>query len=202
MHGPQSERDWEATWPWVVGFAAFTVAMRVAARLLVKDPLAFAFWNFMPVGALGLFAGARYRSWQAYLVPLAAMLASDLLLIKPLADQGFAAFGKLTPVIYLSFGLNVLIGRLMRPTSSFLWIAPLAVLTSLQFFLTSNFAVWALGDGSLYPHNFAGLVMCYTAAVPFYNSLAADLLYSAAFFGLHSLAVYLTLPHQKASQPA
>src|SRR3954454_16784234 len=36
--------------------------------------------NFSSVGALGLFGGARLRAWQAYLLPLAIMVLSDLLL--------------------------------------------------------------------------------------------------------------------------
>jgi hypothetical protein len=201
MNGPPSEREFEARWPWVVAFAAFAVLLRVAPRLLLSPETNYV-WNLMPVGALGLFVGVRLRSPVAYLVPPAAMLAADLLLWKPLADRGLPAFSLLTPIIYLSFALNVLIGRLLRPTSSPAWVIPLAVLTSLQFFLTSNFAVWALGHGQTYPHTLSGLLLCFEMALPFYqNTLAGDLLYSAVFFGLHTAAVLVT-QRQKASQPA
>lgn len=37
-------------------------------------------WNFAPVGAMSLFAGARMRGWKAYLLPLALMAITDPLL--------------------------------------------------------------------------------------------------------------------------
>ena len=47
-------------------------------------------WNFVPIGALALFAGAyfRDRTW-AFVVPLGAMLVSDLATAKNSA--GFLA---------------------------------------------------------------------------------------------------------------
>jgi hypothetical protein len=57
---------------------------------------------------------------------------------------------------------------------------------SLQFFLISNFGAW-LGHLAIYPYTLGGLVSCYIAAIPFYGrTLASDLLYSAALFGLHA----------------
>jgi hypothetical protein len=39
----------------------------------------------------------------------------------------------------------------------------------------------------MYPHTLAGVVQCYVAAIPFYGrTLASDLLYSGALFGLHA----------------
>src|SRR5260370_7412291 len=44
------------------------------ARLLPHPP------NFAPVGATSVFAGARLPMWQAYLIPLLLMAASDPIL--------------------------------------------------------------------------------------------------------------------------
>jgi len=41
------------------------------ARLLPHPP------NFAPVGSLSLYAGGRLRGWQAYLLPLVLMAATD-----------------------------------------------------------------------------------------------------------------------------
>src|SRR5262249_55859843 len=52
-------------------------ALAVAAGLirLIPHP-----WNFPPVGALGLFAGARLRAWHAFALPVALMVVTDSLL--------------------------------------------------------------------------------------------------------------------------
>ena len=53
---------------------------------------------------------------------------------------------------------------------------------SASFFLASNFAVWAAWD--MYPHTFSGLMMSYTAGLPFLRgTVTSDLFFSAAFFG-------------------
>ena len=54
---------------------------------------------------------------------------------------------------------------------------------SVLFFIISNFAVW-LSDPD-YPLTWGGLLLCYEMAIPFFRgTLASDLLYSAAFFGI------------------
>jgi hypothetical protein len=202
MSQDPKHQDWRANWLWVVAFAAFSAFMRVVPYLFGLNHDSQYLWNLMPIGALGLFAGSRFRSPWAYGVPLAAMMASDLLLIKPLSDLGMSAFTLLTPVVYLSFGLNVCIGRILRPNAFVGWVVPLALLCGLQFFLTTNIAVWLMGDGVMYPRTLAGLELCLWEGWKFdRNTLSANLLYSAVFFGLHSVALYLFQP-QRASQPA
>ena len=133
--------------------------------------------NFAPVGSLSLFAGGRLRGWMAYLLPLVLMAMTDPLV----GGYSFA-----TPFIYTSFVIAVWIGSRLRSTESPLRIGGAAVVCSLQFFLISNFGVW-LGSTATYAHTLGGLMSCYIAAIPFYGrSLASDLLYSAALFGLHA----------------
>ncbi len=138
--------------------------------------------NFTPVGAASLFAGARLRGWQAYLIPLATMTLTDPILA---AFYGFAPFSRITPLIYGCFLINVFIGRRLRASEGAGRIGIAAFLCSLQFFLVTNFATW-LGSG-LYPRSWAGLAACYTAALPFFGrTLAGDLFYSGVLFGLHA----------------
>ena len=59
---------------------ALAVLHRLVPYLFDLGPAARFAWNFAPVGVLGLFAGARWRSPLAFLAPLAVMLVSDLLL--------------------------------------------------------------------------------------------------------------------------
>ncbi len=146
------------------------------ARLAPHPP------NFTPVGALSLFAGARLRDWQAYLVPLLMMAVTDPILA---AMYGFPAYSRITPFIYGSFLVNVWIGRWLRASENALRIGSAAVICSLQFFLVTNFAVWAAGR--LYPQTWSGLAACYAAALPFLGrTLAGDLVYSAILFGAHA----------------
>ncbi|HVS37848.1 MAG TPA: DUF6580 family putative transport protein [Gemmataceae bacterium] len=188
------------TWPWVFAFAALAVLHRLLPRLLHLGPEAQIVWNFVPVGALGLFAGARWHSRFAVLTPLAVMLGSDLLMWPLLAAQGYSTFSWGTPIIYASFTVYALIGRLMRPTSSVVWITAAPFAGSVQFFLASNFLCWP--GNPIYPQNLSGLMQCYIAGVPFFpNTLGADLLFSFLFFGLYALGQSV-IQRQKASQPA
>lgn len=140
------------------------------ARLLPHPP------NFTPVGGMSLFAGARLRGWQAYLLPILLMLVTDPLV---------GGYSRVTPLIYASFLINVWIGRRLKYSESALRIGAAALLCSVQFFLITNFGTWAAY--SLYPHNAGGLVTCYLDAVPFFGrTLAGDVLTSGALFGLHA----------------
>ena len=53
--------------PWALGLTVFAGIMR-----LLPHP-----WNFAPAGGMSLFAGSRLKGWQAYLVPILLMAATD-----------------------------------------------------------------------------------------------------------------------------
>ena len=135
-------------------------------------------WNFAPVGAMALFSGALVRDRRlAFLFPLAALFAGDL----------FIGFYKITPVVYASFLLSVLIGRWLQNRRTVARISGATLLGAVQFFVVTNFGVWALG--SLYPRTLAGLAACYAAGIPFFwNTLAGDAFYATLFFGAFALA--------------
>ena len=148
----------------------------VLLRLLPHPP------NFAPVGGTSLYAGARLRGWQAYLIPLAIMLITDPLLG---AIHGFSPFSWMTPVIYGCFLISVWLGRYLRATESVGRIAATTFLGSLQFFAITNFVVWL--RGSMYSHDLAGLATCFTAALPFFGrTVAADLFFAGLLFTLHA----------------
>jgi hypothetical protein len=131
-------------------------------------------WNFAPVGSISLFAGARLRGWQAYVLPLVLMAITDPLL---------GGYSVATPFIYLSFLITVWIGRRLAATESPLRISGASVFCSVLFFVLSNFGTW-LG---WYPKTWAGLTTCYVNAIPYFGrTLVSDLLYAGALFGLHA----------------
>jgi hypothetical protein len=76
-----------------------------------------------------------------------------------------------------------------------------SLISSLAFFLITNFAVWAFF--SWYPHTFAGLVSCFTLALPFFrNTLLGDLVYSGIFFGAYELMLFLAAKRVTAKELA
>lgn len=145
-------------------------------RLLPHPP------NFAPVGGTSVYAGARLRGLQAYLIPLAIMLATDPLLA---AIYGFKPFSWNTPVVYACLMLNVWLGRMLTGSERVGRIAGITFLGSLQFFVFTNLAVWA--RGTMYTHDLAGLITCYVAAIPFFGrTLLSDLLYTGFLFAAHA----------------
>ena len=138
-------------------------------------------WNFVPLGAVSLFAGSRLPRRWAWVVPIAAMAISDYLI-----DQGrYRPLFELTRwTIYATFAATTLLGALANRPRFGRWLLPVLSLSgSTVFFLTSNLATWA--EGRLYPMTFSGLSLCYAQAIPFFgNTIAADLLGTAVLFGL------------------
>jgi hypothetical protein len=144
------------------------IGLDVIARLAPHAP------NFTPVAASALFAGAVLRSRTlALAVPLAAMLASDLIL----GVYDWRIMG----VVYAALALPALLGRWGRARGMIV-LAPLALSSSLLFFATTNFAVWAFSG--MYTRDFAGLVHCYVAALPFLqNTVIGDMFWTGVLFG-------------------
>ncbi|MBV9156071.1 MAG: hypothetical protein JO097_07395 [Acidobacteriaceae bacterium] len=155
---------------------AFTLTVLAALLRLAPHPP-----NFTPVGSVALFGGARLRGWQAYCVPLLAMLVTDP--IRSKMEGSYAAYSWTTLVVYGCFALNVLLGRVFLRHSSQVWrIALVALAGSVQFFLITNLFSW-WGAGSLYPQTFSGLLECYVAALPFFGrTILGDLFYSGVLF--------------------
>lgn len=153
----------------------------VASRLIPHPP------NFAPIGALALFGGACFSNkWHAFIVPLAAMLLSDLAIGLLSGDLSIGLHG-LIPVVYGSFALIVCLGFWLRRRRNVVPIAAATLAASVLFFLLTNFGVWALG--SWYPKTWEGLVACYVAAIPFFhNTLLGDAFYSTMLFGGLALA--------------
>jgi hypothetical protein len=78
-------------------------------------------------------------------------------------------------------------------------VAAFSLAGSTLFFLITNLGVWAYD--ALYPRTAAGLLACYTAAIPFFqSSLVGDLIYAAVFFGGFALTQRLIPASREAVQ--
>ena len=146
-------------------------------RFLSAD---FGLWNFVPMGAMALYAGSRLPRRWAWLVPVAAMGLSDLLLD---FGTGRPLFEPSRWMIYATFAATTLLGPISNRARSGPWLLPvLSLSASLLFFLASNLGVWI--EGRMYPMTVAGLAECYTLALPFFRStVIADLLGTCVLFG-------------------
>ncbi len=165
---------------WKPRATALTALVLGAAltRLLPHPP------NVTAVGALALFAGARFAApGRALWVALGAMALSDLLLELTLGIGWHATL----PVVYLAVAATVGLGRLaLARRRGALPVVGASLAASTLFFVVTNLGVWALTD--FYPHTPAGLLAAYVAALPFFgNTLLGDLFFSGVLFGAWAL---------------
>jgi hypothetical protein len=143
-------------------------------------------WNFTPMLAIALFAGATFRNkWLAFGVPLVLWVISDIAL--GFASYGWGTFTTVTPAIYLSVVLAGVIGLAVGRKRTAARIGGGALGSAVAFFLVTNFAVW-LGS-TMYPLTLTGLGECYWMALPFFRgTLAGTVGFSAVLFGSLALA--------------
>lgn len=153
----------------VISLMVFVAAF---IRLIPHPP------NFAPIAAMALFGGAYFNKKSfAFAVPLAAMFLSDAII----------GFHSSMWIVYVSFAVIVLIGMVLLKKVNVKNVIAASVTASLSFFILTNFGVWAFG--TMYPKNFAGLIECYIAAIPFIqNTLIGDLFYSGIMFGIYEFA--------------
>ena len=148
----------------VIALAAYGVL----ARLMPHSP------NFVPITALALVGGLYMPRKLAYIVPMAAMLVSDLFIgfYHPLVM--ISVYSCLIAATYL--------GTWAKKHKSFATIVGITLTSSLLFYFVTNTMVWAFG--ALYPRTFAGLVESYYLALPFFrNSLLSDFFYTGVLVG-------------------
>ena len=147
--------------------------------------------NFSPLAAIALFGGAYFasRRW-ALLVPLLAMVASDLALgarlggtyLEYFTTGGYlpsllANYACVLLMVWMAFGLRGKVGGGR--------VLGYSLAGSGVFFLVSNFAVWLTAHVVAgYPACSTGLVPCYVAAIPFFQwTVLGTLFYAALLFG-------------------
>lgn len=156
--------------------------------------------NVTPLGGSCLFAGSRVAGLWAYLLPLAVMVATDPIVGR--AGGAHSGYTLASPLIYAAFMINVWIGRRLVRQVTPMRVGAAAFVCSAQFFVLTNFGYWIEGVALDYPGisaDFSGLMTAYVQALPFWGrTLAGDLVYSAAIFGLYELLVR-RMAHDKAA---
>jgi len=143
--------------------------------------------NFSPMDAITLFAAAHFaHRWQAFVIPFAAMWLSSLFIDNVIYASYHKSFVWMYPGFhwqYLGYAFIAILGlSIFRKGISVLKIAGAGLSAGLIFFLVSNFGVWM--RDALYTKDLAGLIACYTAAIPFYRgTLFGDIFYTTVLFG-------------------
>ncbi|UPK66893.1 DUF6580 family putative transport protein [Chitinophaga filiformis] len=150
-------------------------------------------WNFNAIGAAALFGGIVLKDKRlAYVIPLLSLFLSDVFLqcftsIHAL-DRDY--LGQLL-FVYGAFLLITWIGTLIKKVNV-LTLLLSSIGTGVLFFLISNFGTFITTD--LYPKTGAGLLACYAAGIPFYqsdnmfssfalNGLMGNVFFTAVLFG-------------------
>ena len=141
-------------------FITLFIIVAALMRLIPHPP------NFVPITAIAIFAGLKFNNIKlAYAIPISIMLISDL----------FIGFYSISVFVYLAFILITTYSYLIKNYN-----IKNILLSSVMFFIITNFGVWLMGG---YPKSIEGLVLCYTAAIPFFtNSIIADLFFSAILY--------------------
>jgi hypothetical protein len=168
-------------------FLIFAVALR-----FLPHP-----WSFTPVVGALLFFGARGSRRQLWF-PVVLLAVSDIALNKivysyPLSWDILATWAWYAAIVWL--------GTNLRENAKMLRVIGATLAGSVSFFLLSNFAVWAFG--TMYPHNWAGLMTSYTQGVPFFRpAVEGDLLFTAAMFLTPSLLYLLGIQSKRGDRAA
>ncbi len=157
-----------------LGIALALVAFVFLARVIPHPA------NFAPVAAVALFAGAILPRRWAPIVPITAMILSDLIIgLHPL-------------VLYTwgSFALIALASSRLLTNATVVRVGLSSMGASVLFYLVTNFGVWA--QGQMYAMNVGGLIHCYVNALPFFRgTFTGDLFYSGVLFGAYAFVSYM-----------
>lgn len=180
-----------------IAFVAFAVGFRLFRVTLLPD-----LPNFSPVMAVALCAALILPGAFAMVIPLAALVISDIVLN---LFYGCPAIGWDDLVRAASYGLAVACGIALRRMNAGAGLTLSAVAAnSLLFYLVSNSLAWIASPD--YAKTAAGWLQALTVGVPGFPptwtflkwSLASDLLFTVVFLG----AIRLATRDRKVPQPA
>ncbi len=161
-------------------FAIFLIIGAALLRLVPHIP------NVAPIAGIALFGGAYLNKKYALLVPLAAMVLSDI----------FLGFNASSPMVYTSFVITGLIGLWLRNHKNVGTVIGASLTSSAIFYLLTNFNFWYAT--LLYPKTFSGMLEAYVMALPFFrNTIFGDLFYTGVLFGSYELALQLKVKSEK-----
>jgi hypothetical protein len=142
--------------------------------------------NFSPLGAIGLFGAAHFQKrWQAFIIPLAAVWISDILINNIVYSDYYPSFTLFYSGFYWQNGSYLLItlaGIIILKKINIKNLAFAFLTSTAIFFIITNFGCWP--GSPVYTQDLRGLLTCYAAGIPFLKgTLLGDLFYSGVLFG-------------------
>lgn len=160
------------------------ITLVAVSRLLPHPP------NFAPLGAIAVFASVTFgNKFLKYALPILLAIITDFILVltvnaafsSPAAH--FGSYG--IYIIYATYPLMGIMAHFFNSKGNIhsqpKKIMGLSLISSIVFFIVSNFVVWL---GGWYGYSIAGLGACFVAAIPFFhNTVGGDLFYNAVLFG-------------------
>lgn len=151
------------------------VAFGVMGRWLQPD------WNFTPVAAIAGFAAYYFGSTAIAMLAASAVLAISNIVLPQYQNPAMML------AVFAAYSIPALLGRWLDARFSWPRFGALCLAPAMAFFVTTNFAHWALVQQ--YAMTWDGLVACYTAGLPFFRgTLAGDVCYTVGLFGAYALA--------------
>ena len=154
--------------------ALIFILIGVSLRLLPHPP------NFSPIAAIALFGGVYLSRKIAFILPVIAMVLSDIFI-------GYYEPG-LMVAVYGTFLLCVILGLWLKNHKKWYTILGGSVLGAFLFFFITNFAVWVFTPW--YAKDLSGVIQCYLMALPFFkNTLLGDLFFVTVFFSVYEIVV-------------
>lgn len=157
--------------------------------------------NFTAIGAIAIFGGSVVKDKKlAFLLPLSALLLSDLFFQLFTTTKGFYGVSQL--FVYAAFMIITALATLIKNRSA-VNIALAAVWSGIIFFVISNMGVWL--SSTIYPKTLAGFASCLAIALPFYsndilgnfalNTILGTGFYAAIMFAAYSLIEKQSFKH-------
>ena len=136
--------------------------------------------NLSPFAALVMVMGCQLSRKASITIAMLALLLSDMLLSM---TMGYTVFGNWSLFTYSGFGMIALSSHYLQTHRKFGQVLLYGATMVVGYWLWTNFGTWLMS--ALYPHTYAGLVACYTAAIPFLQrSAISALIFVPIFLGM------------------
>lgn len=160
------------------GFVILYIIIGILGRLIPHPA------NFTPIDNLCLFSGAKLKRGFAILTMFACLIISDFVLS---IVYGYSPFGYWSLFNYSAYLVMILAGSMLKDKYSFKNLFIYTVSAAFGFWVWTNFGSWLFGFSAIiYPKNLAGLLSCYTAALPFLrNAVLGNLIWMVIIFGVY-----------------
>ena len=157
-------------------FIVFLI-LGIVFRLIPHAP------NFTPMLSIALLSGFYIKNRFSILLPIGIMLISDIML----------GGNPMSYWVYASIVLIILLGYFIKNNPKNIIMN--SFISSILFFLITNFGVWFIGG---YSYSVSGLIECYILALPFFkNTLISTVFFSMFIYRLNYLIKSMFIKYQE-----